>query len=311
MTKMKMMKIKFWMLLCALCMAAFAFQACEEEDDVPQVGVCLKNPSNDWRKSLKRHIESGLNKYGLTYSIAQSKTTEEQGNAVQAMVNKGCEVLVVTPEGEAKETLNAAITAGMPVIFVESAPVTGYKSLIEISNTEIGKSAAGFFNKQEVKKVALFSITQDVVSSEARIAGLKAALTQGVEVKEFTLENYTNADGKKAVLDILANHTDVDAVYAQDDDVALGVLAGITEMSSLQIKAVVGCGGSSTYFNKIKTTPSINLATTLYSPKALMEKAAEVAEMILDGKEVEAKYSLTSELVDKDNVNEHLSNPTY
>lgn len=305
------MKTKLFIsLLCAFLALGLVFQSCED-DDTPQVGVCLKNPSNDFRKALKTHAENSLNDYGLTYSIEQSESETKQENAIQAMVDKGCEVVIVTPEGEPKEVLNKIINAGFPVVFVESAPVTGYKTLIEISNSAIGESAASFFNKQEIKKVALFSITQDVASSTARISGIKAKLDSAIEVQEFTLATYTKAAGKSATDDILRNNPDIDAIYAQDDEIALGVLEAITAAKSQQIKSVVGCGGSASYFKEIKDTESINLATTLYSPQALMEAAVEAADKIIKNQSIENKISLPSELVDKTNVDTHLKNPPY
>lgn len=304
------MKTKLLTLLCALLTLGFVFQSCED-DDTPQVGVCLKNPSNDWRKALRTHAEHSLNDYGLTYSIAQSETAAKQEEAVQAMVNKGCEVIIISPEGEPKEAITNAINAGIPIVFTESAPVTGYKTLIEISNSAIGESAASFFNKQEIKKVALFSITQDIASSSGRINGIKAKLDGTIAVQEFTLATYTSAAGKSAAEDILRNNPDIDAIYAQDDEIALGVLEAITAAESEQIKAVVGCGGSKTYFEKIKATESINLATTLYSPKALMEAAVDAADKIIKNQTVENLISLPSELVDKTNVATHLKNPPY
>ncbi|MDL2213362.1 substrate-binding domain-containing protein [Bacteroides sp. OttesenSCG-928-J23] len=307
-----MKTIFFSLFTCILLALGLVFQSCEDDNNVPQIGVCLKNPTNDFRKALQTHAVNYLESYGLMYSIGSSENEQKQGELVASMVEKGCKVLIVSPEGEAKDALNAAVNAGIPVVFAEAAPIANYAVLVEIDNNAIGQSAATFFNKQEnIKKIALFSVQQDVASSTGRIKGITDKLNANLDVVTIDLDSYTSEAGKTAAQKILAEHTDVDAIYAQDDEIALGVLSALAE--SQQIKAIVGCGGSRSYFERIKTSTNIHLATTLYSPKALMEAAVKEANEILGKGDIPTnkKVSLDSELVDKENVNTYLQNSPY
>lgn len=300
-------------LLSALCIFCFTFQACSSDsDDDIQVGVCLKNPSNNWRKALKTHAVNSLKGYQLTYKAEDAENESKQSQLIRKMIKKECEVLIVSPEGEPKQALNEAVSAGIPVILSEAAPIDNYSVLIQIDNTEIGKSAAIFFNQQPViSKIALFSINQDVAASTGRINGIKEHLNSELQYLIITLDNYTFEEGAAATRQLLQEHPDVDAIYAQDDGIALGVLSALE--SSAQVKAVAGCGGSEEFFNKIKESTGISLATTLYSPKALMEAAVKEANTIIKEANAPEKklVKLGSELVTQENVEEHLANPPY
>jgi len=302
------MNRKFILLLCLVGLLSFTFQACEDEDNTAQVGVCLKENTNDWRKGLKQQAEANLNKYGLRYRIYQTSDSR-QNDTLLAMINKGCEVLIIVPgTGNIESGLAEATKAGIPVVFAETAVGSNYETLISIDNETIGKSAAGFFNDQTgLNKIAVFNVGQDPTTSSGRVAGFKSELNAELKDKiiEIPLANYASTDGKTAAEDILNNpeYADVDAIYAQDDDIALGVMEAIEANKSERIKVVVGCGGSSAFFKKIKDNETINLATTLYSPAQFMEKSVEVANNLLRGIQPESKtIQLSSTLIDRSNV---------
>lgn len=304
------MKRKLVLLLCMVSVLSFTFQACEDEDNTAQVGVCIKDKTNDWRKSLKYQAEINLNKYGLKYRIYQASNTAQEDTLLR-LIDYGCNVLIIMPEGVTEAGIAKAAEANIPIVFAESTVGSNYEAFIKIDNETIGKSAAEFFNSQEnLNKIALFTVEQDETSSSRRISGIKAGLKDELKDKiiEKTLKTYTSADGKAAVQEILsssnADYQDVDAIYAQDDDIAMGVLEALEADTKKRIKVVVGCGGSSAFFKKIKESEAeINLATTLYSPAQFMEKSVEVANNLLMGIPPESKIiELPSTLIDKSNV---------
>lgn len=304
------MKAKIILLLCLISALSLTFQACEDEDNTAQVGVCIKDKTNDWRKALGYQAERSLNQYGLKYRIYQASGTQQK-DTLRRMIEYGCGVLVVMPEGIEQTDIDAATKANIPVVFAETAIGDNYEALIQIDNQAVGKSAAEFFNNQAgLTKIALFTINEDKETSPARISGIKAGLKEELKDKiiEIPVNGYTTAAGEKAIQDILnKNYTeyqDIDAIYTQDDDIAVGVMKVIEANGTDRIKVVVGCGGSSAFFKKIKDKENvIKLATTLYSPGQFMEKSIEVANNLLMGIEPESKIiQLPSTFIDETNV---------
>ena len=127
-----------------------------------------------------------------------------------------------------------------------------------------------------------------------------------------TLSLYTSADGKEAADRILADDPSVDAFYAQDDEVASGVIEAINESGRNDIKVVVGCGGSQAFFSLILSTTVTDVATTLYSP-SMITKCIDLADDVLKGKTIEEKQIvMPATVVNKDNVREYQdSNSPY
>ena len=305
------MKKNFLLLLCALFALGLTFQSCSEDDELPQVGVCLKSPSNNWRKALTYYAEKKLNELNLTYNIASANNKTEQAQQITAMVNKGCQVIIISPEGVEASVVNAVIEKGISVILLEEAVVDNYTSLVKVDNQQVGKNAATYIKDiPEIKKIAVFDMSkQDAASSNGRINGFKSIITDNEKISIIENATYSFNSGKTETKKILASMPDVNAIYAQDDDVALGVLAAIDEETDekkkTQIKVVVGCGGSQEFFNKIKNTSNITLATTLYSP-SMIGKCVELAADVLKGQTPPKDSNSSPTVIQKSNVEEYL-----
>lgn len=160
-----------------------------------------------------------------------------------------------------------------------------------------------------------FKITQDPASSDARVDAFTEELkskSPSTQVTTQTLSLYTSADGKEAADRILADDPSVDAFYAQDDEVASGVIEAINESGRNDIKVVVGCGGSQAFFSLILSTTVTDVATTLYSP-SMITKCIDLADDVLKGKTIEEKQIvMPATVVNKDNVREYQdSNSPY
>lgn len=306
------MKIKYLTLLGVLLLGGFIQSCDEEENNTPKISVILKRDNNDWIKSVRGYAVTNLESYGLTYSIRYSASEKEQGSNIIDMVNRNANVLIVSPEGLPEDSLKVAHNAGIPVVFLEYPVTDTYAALVQIDNETVGKTAAEYFNNQQgISKIALISVKQDSIISKARLKGFMAGLNEeSIDTVTITINNYINDDGRNAFTTIRDKHKDVDAIYAQNDEVASGILKAIGEYAN--IKVIVGCGGSYSYLERINNSLNITLATTLYSPKTLIETAIKEANDILNGSIPDKKViDIETAIVDKENVATYLDNAEY
>lgn len=127
---------------------------------------------------------------------------------------------------------------------------------------------------------------------------------------EVTSKAYTQAAGKKAMEEALAatDGAQIGAVYATDDDVAIGVLTALQEAENTTVKTVVGCGGSQTFLLLIHTTAGLNLATTVYSPESI-EQCVDIANTLtIQGTQPAQKEYITEmPLVDRNNAADYIN----
>lgn len=300
------MKLKFLLFaFCVLSLGLLTTSCNDDDDDNREIGVLIKNPSNSWRKALTYYAEKSLLENGLINSayIRSAKNGTEQAKQLKEAYDRGCRVIVLSPEGIDKNIVEEYIGKGVKFILSEEELVESYTSYIYTDNTSVGKNAAQFIMQKEMEKVALFHVKQDLASSNGRIKGFLDHLLENetlLVAERFELDYYTREDGKEAALEVLQDPS-FDAIYAQDDEVALGVLDAIKETGSTNIKIVIGCGGSQDFFQRIKETTDLTLATTLYSP-SMMGKCVDVAALILKGNQVDKKYPIDPTVISSENV---------
>ena len=96
----------------------------------------------------------------------------------------------------------------------------------------------------------------------------------------------------------------IDAVFAIDDEMALGALQAIKEAGRTDIKYLTGAGGNSEFFETIMQEDEIEMATFLYSPK-MIQDAIEVAIQIVNNENVPQVTTIPADRVDRSNADEY------
>ena len=107
--------------------------------------------------------------------------------------------------------------------------------------------------------------------------------------------------------DALTANPQIDAVFSMDDETSIGALQAIAEAGRTDVKAITGGGGCQEYFKLMSDEKyaDIWVASALYSPDMIVS-CVENAIAVLNGEEVEHTIVLPSEIVDRDNVADHL-----
>jgi len=304
---------KFAVIVCSLALM-FTITSCDNDDDndnaLAQVSVNLKNLTNSWRSAMAYYAQGSIAKHGLyPYYMTSAKDGEEQAKQLQMVINSGTRVIVLSPEGVAEAEVNAAIKRRIPVILFEEEMNVEYTALVQGDNTGAGKNAATYIIDKGVSKVAAFRVAQDPVSSNARVGTFATTLTEsasGIELIEVTLDQYSREDGRKFTASLLNEHPDIEAIYAQDDEIAMGVLDVLKETIGHNVKVIIGCGGNKEYLALIGSTGDIDLATTLYSP-SMISKCIDIAADLLKGiQPEEKKVIMPATLINKSNYAEYL-----
>jgi len=281
------MRIKILLLTCFCLLLAFTFQSCDEEIDMtPQVGVCLSTGNDTWNAGLKFFAVKRLNELGLTYSMATPDAAQSQSQQIQAMIDKGSKVLIIVPDGTNHDAIRSAIQQGIPVVLVVNPVVDDYTTIVSYNNITAGENAGNYVKSSDraVTRVAAFYLEEYEELSEVRLAAFRKGLGTGIPIEVIKLPKYTKDAAKTATLaifDDLATQ-DINAIYALDDNLALGVLEAIEQIKSKQIQVIVGCNGNQAMLNAILDYPEIQMATTLQSP-SLMATCVDLAAQILRG----------------------------
>jgi ribose transport system substrate-binding protein len=137
-----------------------------------------------------------------------------------------------------------------------------------------------------------------------RIDAFNAALKAypGIKVLDTKYGNWNRDDAFKVMQDYLTRFKQIDAVWAADDDMAIGVVKAIEQAKRTDIKEVFGGAGSKSAVKKIMDGDKLVQADVSYSPKFIYDAIKLTATARLKGEALPAKTIIPSTLITRDNA---------
>ena len=317
------MKKFFYCLPTLLVLAAFSlFNACEKdpEYDVPIIGISFNELNNDFKKAAAQNAINSIANLRWGYVYSSSLSLEEQELCIDTIIGRGCDALIVMPHSQelfSSDIIKKVNQLGIPLICFEEKPKTDdveYAAFVAGDNASAGKNAAVFIADTLIRKermVLLMSVPSETASRERIKAFKREIVKHSIGIDECELSSYSREEAKEK-FGIWVNSFPhlagmIDAIYAPDDEIALGILDAIESMNRpFNIKVIVGCGASEKFLRRIKDSDeNLALASTYYSPQ-MMNLCVEMAAQIVSyGKYPEQKDNIIEAIiVNKGNIAE-------
>jgi ribose transport system substrate-binding protein len=262
-----------------------------------------------WANEAKKELEK---KYpDLKVTVKTAKDPGEQANQLQDLVTANkINTLVIFPLESAALTKPVEQVHGKGVyVTVVDRGLTdesGQDAYVAGDNTAFGKVPAEYLAKALGGKgdiVALRGIatTLDNERMDAFTGVLKNY--PDIHLLDAKYANWNRDDAFKTMQDFLTRFKHIDAVWAADDDMAVGVLKAIDQAKRTDVKIVFGGAGAKGMIKTLKdsTDPRIQ-ANVSYSPKFIYDAIKMTAEARLKGEKLPAKTIIPSVLITKDNA---------
>lgn len=286
----------------------------EKEDDTLKIGISLPSATHGWMGAL---IESAENQAkalkesdGIEYVMTNATDPNKQANDVDDLIAQDVDVIVMLPiESAALSPVGQKVKdAGIPLVIVDRELENDAATVVVKGDNEgIGVNAGKYFVEQLKGEGKVVEITGPPSSvTEQRGAGFKEAMDseEGIEILASQSGDFSTEKSLEVMQNILQAHPQIDAVFTQDDGMALGVIQAIKEAGRTDIKFVTGAGGAKGAFDSIKEGGLIS-ATFLYSP-TMVEDAVKIAADIAQGNDpAESMVVKEATQVTKENVEEH------
>jgi ribose transport system substrate-binding protein len=127
----------------------------------------------------------------------------------------------------------------------------------------------------------------------------------GITVLDAQYANWNRDDGFKVMQDFLTRFPQIDAVWAQDDDIAVGVLRAIQQANRTDIKFVLGGAGMKEFIKKVMDGDPLVPADVLYPPNMVATAINVAALHYASGSAVLGTYIVAAPLVTKDNASQY------
>lgn len=286
-----------------------------EEVNTTRIGLALSSAGNSWWHTATYYAVTQASNLQQPYFLANADSASQQQIQLTAMAyptlqQEACKAIILSDLGQSVDSIQKYIDTGIGIILFDCDMAVDYTCRISGDNAAAGKAAGEFIRTHlpDPAATTLIIQVQDSPVGTTRAEGCKAQLT--TPVMEVTSTAYTQAAGKKAMEEALAaaNGAQIGAVYAADDDVAIGVLTALQEAENTTVKTVVGCGGSQTFLLLIHTTADLNLATTVYSPEGIKQCVDIANTLTIQGTQPAQKEYITEmPLVDRNNAADYIN----
>ncbi|MDF2791791.1 MAG: LacI family transcriptional regulator, partial [Neobacillus sp.] len=284
----------------------------KEKDDTLKIGISLPSATHGWMGALIDSAEKQAKELkksdGIEYVMTNAADPNKQANDVDDLIAQDVDVIVMLPiESAALSPVGQKIKdAGIPLVIVDRELENDAATVVVKGDNEgIGVNAGKYFVEKLNGKGKVVEITGPPSSvTEQRGAGFKEAMEKSdIEIIASQSGDFSTEKSLEVMQNILQAHPEIDAVFTQDDGMALGVLQAIKEAGRKDIQFVTGAGGGKAVFEDMKKDGLIT-ATFLYSP-TMVEDAVKIAADIAKGnKPAESMVVKEATQVTKDNVDE-------
>ncbi|MDP9045727.1 MAG: substrate-binding domain-containing protein [Pseudomonadota bacterium] len=262
-----------------------------------------------WANQAKKELEKSHP--DLKVTVKTAKDPGEQANQLQDLVTvTKIDALVIFPLESAALTkpVEQVHSKGVYVTVVDRGLTSeaGQDAYVAGDNTAFGRIPAEFLAKQlggQGDVVAMRGIATTL--DNERMDAFNAVLKEhpGIHLLDAKYANWNRDDAFKTMQDYLTRFKKIDAVWAADDDMAVGVLKAIEQAKRTDIKVVFGGAGAKGMVKMIKDSADPRIpADVSYSPKFIYDAIKMTAEARLKGEKLPAKTIIPSVLITKDNA---------
>ena len=236
--------------------------------------------------------------YKLVVLDSQNDPAKELAN-VEDLTVRGAKVLLINPT-DSEAVGNAVAIANkknIPVITLDRGANKGeVVSHIASDNVAGGKMAGDFIAEKVGKNAKVIQLEGIAGTSAARERG--EGFKQAVAANQFEVlasqpADFDRTKGLNVTENLLASHGAAKAVFAQNDEMALGALRAIKAAGKDII--VVGFDGTD---DAVKAVKGGKLAATIaQQPDKIGELGVETADKLLKGEKVEAKIPVPLKVI--------------
>jgi len=287
-------------------------------DNKMVMGVSVPTATHGWTGGVvywAKHTAAELEKRypGSKVIVKTAASPTEQANQIQDLhtVNK-IDTLVILPfesapltrpvgQLKAKGVFVTVVDRGLTEASAQNAYVAG-------DNPGFGKVAGEYMAKAMGGKgnVVILRGIPTVIDNQ-RVDAFNAVMKQhpGIKVLDAKFGNWNRDDAFKVMQDYLTRFKHIDAVWASDDDMAVGVQKAIEQAKRSDIKLVVGGAGSKDYIKKVMDGDPVVTADVTYSPSMIADAMKLTAASRVKGTSMAPTTIIPSVLVTKDNASKY------
>ena len=278
------------------------------------IGVSIPAATHGWAGGLNYHAEQTRDRLeqsypGLTIQLVTAASASEQANDLEDLVAiHNIDALVILPFESApltgpvrnvarRDVFITVVDRGLSEPGIEDLYVAG-------NNAEMGR-VSGNYIKEELGGSGNIVVLRGIPTTidELRFDGFMESIADSdINVLDHQYANWNRDDGFTVMQDFLARFPDIDAVWAQDDDIAIGVIQAVRQARRQDELFIVGGGGMKDIVRRVMEGDRLTPVDVLYPPSMISTAMELTALRLMTGTPVEGEYILGSPLITEENA---------
>ncbi|WP_108395703.1 substrate-binding domain-containing protein [Devosia submarina] len=286
------------------------------QDEKIKIGVSIPAATHGFMGGLNWHAAEAEKRLEAAHPnidlvIVTADGPEDQASDLEDLVSvQQIDALVVLPfESEPlTEPVRAVKDAGAFITVVDRGLTDPTIQDIYVSgnNTEMGVNSAEYIKSRlnEGDNIVILRGIPTVLDTERFDAFMGAMEGSGINVLDDEFANWNRDDGFEVMQDFLSRFPDIDAVWAQDDDITLGVVEAIKQAGRESEMFVVGGAGMKEIIKGVMDGDALVPVDVLYSPAQIATAMDVTVAHYTSNGPVTGTYILGAPLITQENAEE-------
>ena len=279
-----------------------------------KIGVSIPSADHGWTGGVDFFAQEAKKRLESTYKNVQvivktATGASDQANSLEDLVaTQQINALVILPYESAPLTdpVREVKKKGIFVTVVDRALTDNNIQDLYVAgnNPGMGKIAAQYLIEKLGGKgnIVVLRGLPTVIDNQRFDTFMSLIKDTQIKVLDSKYANWNRDDGFKVMQDFLTRFPKIDAVWAQDDDIALGVLDALRQAKREKEMFVVGGGGMKEVIKRVQDKDTLIPVDIVYSP-SMIANAIEVTALHFTAKlPVNGTYILDSPLVTPENA---------
>lgn len=273
-----------------------------KKDKDIKIGLSISTLNNPFFVTLKEGAEKAAKEKGIDLIVVDAQNdSAKQINDIEDLIQQDVDLILVNPTDSSAVTsaIESANSANIPVITVDRSADGGNVATHIASDNVAGGKMAGEFLLEQLKNGGNIVELEGIPGSSAareRGEGFHQVIDKASNVKVVAKQaaDFDRAKGLSVMENILQSHKDIQAVFAHNDEMALGALEAL-EAHGMKDVIVVGFDATEDAVKAVKEGKMA--ATVTQKPELIGENAVKTALKVLNGEKVDKFIPIPLELV--------------
>ncbi|MET9380332.1 substrate-binding domain-containing protein [Streptomyces sp. NPDC002928] len=272
-----------------------------------KVGLSLSTLNNPFFVQIRSGAQAEAKKLGVDLTVTDAQNdASQQANQLQNFTSEGLGSIIVNPvdSDAAGPSVRSANKADIPVVGVDRGVNNAETAaLVASDNVEGGKLGAKALAEKLGGQgtIVILQGQAGTSASRERGAGFAAGLKEypGIKVVAKQPADFDRTKGLDVMTNLLQAHPDIDGVFAENDEMALGAIKALGSKAGTSVQ-VVGFDGTPDGLTAVKD--GTLYASVAQQPTQLGKIAVDNAIRAAEGEKVEKTVKVPVKVVTKENV---------